>query len=270
VLLCVGIANFMHVGSPGVSPSPEFTIDDLRVSQVSDFLNDPGFLPSRYPQPAQPATTPLGTFDYYGIHQVFLPDFNGQAPVFTNLTVRVNHPAPSNAVMPVAVVDTSTTPFRMEFQFPKADNSAPFFGRPIIDDVTLMYTRLPEFIEFFERYSPWDVDQDSDGIPDAVEDADQDQVVDPTETDPNDPDSVLALSAIATNGAGSLVVQFQCVTGKTYAVEFNDDVASGGWSTATGAVINTVAPGGCEWLDDGTLTGGLPAGERAYRVNLTP
>jgi hypothetical protein len=129
----------MHVGSPGVSPSPVMTIDDIRISQVSDFLNDPEFLPSRYPQPAQTATTLLGTKDYYGIHQMFLPDFNGQAPVFTTLTVRVSNPAPSNPVAPVVAVDTSTTPFRLEIQFPATDNTAPLFGRPIVDDVTLVY-----------------------------------------------------------------------------------------------------------------------------------
>jgi hypothetical protein len=139
---------------------------------------------------------------------------------------------------------------------------------------------------------PLVADTDGEGLDDGAEDSNHNGMIDPGETDPNDPDtdddfktdfeeslsgtdpndpdSVLAISSLTTNAAGSLVVQFQCVTGKTYAVEFADDIAADMWSVATGAVIDTVAPGVCEFIDDGTLTGGLPGDDRAYRIDLNP
>jgi hypothetical protein len=135
-------------------------------------------------------------------------------------------------------------------------------------------------------------DTDGEGLTDGAEDADQNGMIDPGETDPNDPDSdddfttdfeesvagtdpndpdsVLAISSLVTNAAGAFVVQFQCVAGKAYAIEFTDDSATAAWNVATGAVINLVGPGTCEWTDDGTLTGGLPGESRGYRVKVIP
>ena len=57
-----------------------------------------------------------------------------------------------------------------------------------------------------------------------------------------------------------MVVQFACVPDKTYAVEYADDLAS--WNLLTAPVLTFPAPGLCQWIDDGSQTGGLPASVR--------
>jgi hypothetical protein len=81
-------------------------------------------------------------------------------------------------------------------------------------------------------------------------------------TDPNDPASVLAVTSITESG--NIVVQFRSVAGKTYRIEHSAGV--GPWSIAT---TNVPATGtNTTWIDDGSLTGGLPTTNRFYRVGL--
>jgi len=81
-------------------------------------------------------------------------------------------------------------------------------------------------------------------------------------TDPNDPASVLAVTSITESG--NIVVQFRSVAGKTYRIEYSTGV--GPWSIATTNVPATST--NTTWIDDGSLTGGLPATNRFYRVGL--
>lgn len=97
-------------------------------------------------------------------------------------------------------------------------------------------------------------DSDGDGQGDLQEEA--------AGTDPNDPASVLAVTSITESG--NVVVQFRSVAGKTYRIEHSTSV--GLWSIAT---TNVPATGtNTTWIDDGSLTGGLPATNRFYRVGL--
>jgi T5SS/PEP-CTERM-associated repeat protein len=101
-------------------------------------------------------------------------------------------------------------------------------------------------------------DTDGDGQGDLQEQA--------AGTDASDPASALAILSVTLNGAGHSVVRFQSVTGKSYRVEYSDNFTT--WSEATGATFTNPSPGVSEWVDDGTLTGGLPAAGRAYRIGL--
>jgi T5SS/PEP-CTERM-associated repeat protein len=97
-------------------------------------------------------------------------------------------------------------------------------------------------------------DMDGDGQGDLQEEA--------AGTDPNDPASVLAVTSITKSG--NVVVQFRSVAGKTYRIEHSAGV--GPWNIAT---TNVPATGtNTTWIDDGSLTGGLPTTNRFYRVGL--
>jgi fibronectin-binding autotransporter adhesin len=101
-------------------------------------------------------------------------------------------------------------------------------------------------------------DSDGDGQGDLQEQA--------AGTDAADPASALAILSVTLNGTGHSVVRFQSVTGKSYRMEYSDNFAT--WNVATGAVFTNPLPSVSEWVDDGTLTGGLPANGRAYRIGL--
>jgi hypothetical protein len=84
-------------------------------------------------------------------------------------------------------------------------------------------------------------------------------------TNPNDPGSVLIITSITEDMLGRYVIRFQSVAGKNYEVQYSNDLVL--WSAVVGATFTEPAPGAMEWIDDGTLTGGLPA-TRSYRVRL--
>ena len=56
------------------------------------------------------------------------------------------------------------------------------------------------------------------------------------------------------------------MTGKNYRVEYSNDLLT--WNVATGAAFTNPSTGISEWIDDGTLTGGLPGVRRSYRIGL--
>src|SRR5262249_19324896 len=102
------------------------------------------------------------------------------------------------------------------------------------------------------------LDSDGDGQGDLQEQA--------AGTNPNDSTSALAIISITQDSSGFNVVRFQSVNGKTYRVEYSNDLVT--WSTAVGASIVPSGLGVSQWTDDGTLTGGLPGARRFYRIGL--
>jgi T5SS/PEP-CTERM-associated repeat protein len=86
-------------------------------------------------------------------------------------------------------------------------------------------------------------------------------------TDLNDPASVLRITMITINGASHAALRFPFVAGKSYRVYFTDDPAAVPWVAVNAPVFTEPVPGYYEWVDDGSLTGGLASG-RSYRVGL--
>jgi len=86
-------------------------------------------------------------------------------------------------------------------------------------------------------------------------------------TDPLDPSSVLRINSVAFNLAGHVVIQFQCVSNRTYRISHSQDLNS--WSDVENPSLGSPASGVCQWVDDGSLTGGLPAAgpRRFYRIS---
>jgi len=101
-------------------------------------------------------------------------------------------------------------------------------------------------------------DSDGDGQGDLQEQA--------AGTDPLVSASAMHITSITQNGSGHIVVQFQSVTNKTYRIEYSPNLAT--WNTATTNVPSAGAS--TQWIDDGSLTGGLNflITNRFYRVGL--
>jgi T5SS/PEP-CTERM-associated repeat protein len=84
-------------------------------------------------------------------------------------------------------------------------------------------------------------------------------------TNPVDPANVLKIMATAWRSSHRLALQFQCIEGKTYGIQFSSDLHS--WQEITAPVWSSLETGLCEWVDDGSQTGGGVAGTpRYYRV----
>jgi len=66
--------------------------------------------------------------------------------------------------------------------------------------------------------------------------------------------------------AGQTVLQFDCMAGTSAVIEYTANVQSGVWTAVPSPVFTFPGPGLCQWIDDGTLTGGL-GGARFYRVS---
>ncbi|HEY6169996.1 MAG TPA: hypothetical protein VI454_18300, partial [Verrucomicrobiae bacterium] len=90
-------------------------------------------------------------------------------------------------------------------------------------------------------------------------------------TSPTNSSSALSITSITVDFLNRNVVQFQTVSGKSYRAEYSNDLVS--WITVSGATFTSAgfdAHGNelTQWIDDGTLTGGLPPVKRFYRVGL--
>lgn len=83
-------------------------------------------------------------------------------------------------------------------------------------------------------------------------------------THPGDPRSALAILSIARNAGGHSLITFRSVPGLTYRMEYSTNLIA--WPVAT----TNIPSGGTNtvWTDDGTLTGGLSASNRHYRVSV--
>jgi T5SS/PEP-CTERM-associated repeat protein len=100
-------------------------------------------------------------------------------------------------------------------------------------------------------------DTDGDGLSNAAEYL--------AGTSPVDPASVLKILTPEWRGPSQLALQFQCVSGKMYGIYYSSDLHS--WQEVTAPLWQSLASGLCEWVDDGSQTGGFPAGTpRFYRV----
>ena len=87
-------------------------------------------------------------------------------------------------------------------------------------------------------------------------------------TDPLNPSNAFQITAIGLNGSGHAVLEFQCVSNRTYGIEFSADMST--WKTVVSPAFSNPMVGTCRWTDDGTQTGGLPALnlKRFYRVTV--
>jgi fibronectin-binding autotransporter adhesin len=116
-----------------------------------------------------------------------------------------------------------------------------------------VYHSITNFIISDVRY----VDTDGDGHPDLFEQA--------AGTNPQDSRSALQIISVTLNASGHAVVRFPFVFTKSYRVEYSDDLVT--WTSISNPVLGNPLPFVAEWIDDGTLTGGLPNG-RYYRIGL--
>ena len=130
------------------------------------------------------------------------------------------------------------------------------------------------------------IDSDGDGIPDnwmlahfghatgqagdksrATDDADGDGLTNLQEflagTDPRNPNSRFAISSIASS-AGNIQISFLSVSGKTYQLQYRNDLSSGNWLTLADQIFGT---GGTIQIVDHSATG---VTRRFYRFVLEP
>ena len=68
--------------------------------------------------------------------------------------------------------------------------------------------------------------------------------------------------------AGQFVLQFEAVAGRNYVIEHTPDLRHAVWTAVTSPTLTFPIAGTCQWIDDGTRTGGLTGPFRAYRVKL--
>jgi hypothetical protein len=87
-------------------------------------------------------------------------------------------------------------------------------------------------------------------------------------TDPTNAASDFRITSVTTDPSGVITLKFNAVDGKTYHIDFSDDLAS--WNSVQMPLLAWTAPGTYQWIDDGTETGSLPHSKRFYRVIVTP
>jgi hypothetical protein len=102
-------------------------------------------------------------------------------------------------------------------------------------------------------------DSDGDGQTDYAESV--------AGTDPADSMSVFAVASVRLDTNGHPAIRFPFVSGRAYQVHYANAPA-GSWSVVTNAVFTTPVTNVYEWVDNGSLTGGLPPAGRMYRVGL--
>ena len=80
--------------------------------------------------------------------------------------------------------------------------------------------------------------------------------------------NVLRITSLTPNASGQMVLQFSCVTNQIYVIESTTNLNSGVWTAVPSPVFTWPGPGIGQWVDEGTLTGGLKIPLRCYRVRL--
>jgi hypothetical protein len=66
--------------------------------------------------------------------------------------------------------------------------------------------------------------------------------------------------------AGQTLLQFEWMAGKSNVIEYTSNLRNGVWTAVPSPLFTFPGPGLCQWIDDGTLTGGLGGTARFYRV----
>jgi hypothetical protein len=138
------------------------------------------------------------------------------------------------------------------------------------------------------RAGDYRLDADGDGVDDgwaqfhfghsplsAVEksaDADDDGLSNYEEylagTDPLDAASALAITSLVLDATGNVMLQFRWVPDRAYQLEYSDALSS--WHVVSNAVLTFPEANQAQWVDDGSLTGGLASPVRMYRVGVLP
>ncbi len=204
--------NWLCIGASGITRSPICTIDDFRVTTVTDWPSYSHYLPSRYP-PTVRVPFPQGDKLVHGLFQgkFDLPDL--EEILYSWYTSR--HSEPMHEDEPTVGFDYEllTAPgtgvwYRIWFEA-AGGNSQPVFSSPILDDITIAYQGKPNFEAFnylgilpaplpsqdetesgvLDYISVTHTDTDGDGVADLVEDIDANGRVLPWETDPAAPDT---------------------------------------------------------------------------------
>ena len=80
--------------------------------------------------------------------------------------------------------------------------------------------------------------------------------------------NALRITSLTPNASGQMVLQFSCVTNQIYVIESTTNFNRGVWTAVPSPVFTWPGPGIGQWIDDGTLTGGLKVPFRCYRVRL--
>ena len=77
------------------------------------------------------------------------------------------------------------------------------------------------------------------------------------------------LPELVANPDGSMSVVFRALPNRTYRVEYSDDLVE--WSDASGTISVGVETEEFMWIDDGSMTGGLPIDgvRRFYRISIS-
>jgi hypothetical protein len=77
-------------------------------------------------------------------------------------------------------------------------------------------------------------------------------------------------ASIQRDAFGHMILQFMGAPGNHYAVQYTTNLTSGAWTPVPAPVFTFPSLGRCQWIDDGTLTGGLGGPARFYRVRQQP
>jgi alpha-tubulin suppressor-like RCC1 family protein len=80
--------------------------------------------------------------------------------------------------------------------------------------------------------------------------------------------SVLTIRSLTRGSAGKLVLQFACVTNLNYVIEYTTNLTGGAWSEVPTPTLTCPANNIYQWVDDGSLTGGVGGPLRFYRIRL--
>jgi Astacin (Peptidase family M12A) len=129
---------------------------------------------------------------------------------------------------------------------------------------------VPAFVDGDHDSMPdnWELNHGlNTGVNDATADKDGDGMTNIQEymagTDPNSATSLFRVSSIVPN-SGSYQIGFQSVLGKTYRLEYRDDLATGSWNTLTDQIFGT---GATIQIVDPSAAG---LTKRFYRFSLEP
>ncbi len=87
-------------------------------------------------------------------------------------------------------------------------------------------------------------------------------------TDWLDSRSVLRITSLTCNASGQKVIRFPRVAGKNYTIEYAHDLHGGAWKELWCPAFTFPDTNTCQWIDDGTETGGLSGHNCFYRVKV--